>query len=84
MSKVTFHKSNKSAEFNAASGSILELGESLGIDLDFGCRVGNCTACQQPVMEGSVSYPEGHNGEPDEGNALICCCVPDGDVVIDA
>ena len=48
--------------------------------------MGNCTACQQPIVSGEVEYPNGHTGEPDEGNALLCCCTPkgDADVVVDA
>ena len=31
-------------------------------------------------------YDDGHTCEPDEGNALLCCCTPkgDADVVVDA
>jgi ferredoxin len=46
--------------------------------------MGNCTACQQPVKSGEVSYPQGHTGEPDEGHALLCCCIPKTDLVIEA
>jgi ferredoxin len=61
----------------------LELGESLGIELPFGCRRGVCTKCQQTV-EGEVDYPNGHESDPDEGKTLLCCSVPKGDVTIDA
>ena len=84
MSKVTFQKSGKTFEWTGANESILELAEANGIDLDFGCRMGNCTACQQPVLSGEVDYPMGHTGVPEEGNQLLCCSVPKGDVVIDA
>lgn len=85
MPKVTFRKSNVVADWDASDEeSILELGEAHGLDLDFGCRMGNCTACQQPIVSGDVEYPDGHTGEPEPGNQLLCCSVPKTDVVIDA
>ena len=84
MATVTFAKSGVTADWDSQQDSLLELGEVQGLDLDFGCRVGNCTACQQPLTSGKVIYPHDHNGIPEEGNILLCCSVPDGDVVIDA
>jgi len=86
MAKVIFRKSGVEAEWTGDEDSLLELGEENDVDLDFGCRVGNCTACQQPIVSGEVEYPMGHAGEPDEGNELLCCSVPggEGDLVIDA
>lgn len=84
MAKITFTKTGKILEWTGDHESILELAEEHGMDLDFGCRMGNCTACQQPVTSGEVEYPMGHTGEPEPGNQLLCCSVPKGDVVIDA
>lgn len=86
MSKIIFKQSEVDCEWTGDEESILELGEANDLDLDFGCRMGNCTACQQPILSGEVEYPNGHTGEPDAGNALLCCCQPKGeaDVVIDA
>lgn len=86
MPKVIFRKSGVEAEWTGDEESILELAESEGLDLDYGCRMGNCTACQQTLVSGEVEYPMGHTGEPEEGNRLICCSVPKGDedVVFDA
>ena len=84
MSKVTLKKSGVEAEWTAEQASLLELGEANDADLNFGCRMGNCTACQQPLVSGEVDYPNGHNGVPADGNILLCCSQPRGDVVIDA
>lgn len=86
MPKIIFKKSAVEAEWTGQEESILELAESNDLDLDYGCRMGNCTACQQPLLSGAIEYPNGHTGEPDKGNALLCCCQPKGDVdiVIDA
>ncbi|MFO7723927.1 MAG: 2Fe-2S iron-sulfur cluster-binding protein [Oceanipulchritudo sp.] len=84
ISKVTFKNSDLTTEWTGDTASLLELGEENGLDLPFGCRRGNCTACQQPLVSGEVTYPDGHTGEPDEGNILLCCSQPRGDVEIDA
>jgi ferredoxin len=86
MVKIIFQKSGITAEWTGADESILELAEANHLDLDFGCRMGNCTACQHEIISGEVEYPNGHSGEPDEGGALLCCCQPKGDVdvVVDA
>lgn len=86
MGKVIFKESGIEAEWDGSFDSLLALGEDKGLDLDFGCREGRCTACQQPLAGGEVDYPNGHTGEPNDGNILLCCSVPQGDsiVVIDA
>lgn len=86
MAKIIFQKSGVEAEWTGSEESILELAEANDLDLDYGCRMGNCTACQHPIVSGEVEYVNGHTGEPDEGCALLCCCQPkgDGDVIIKA
>lgn len=86
MSKINFQKSGFTKDWDGSEDSILEFAEANGLDLDYGCRMGNCTACQQKLVSGEIVYPNGHTGEPEEGNVLLCCCVPenDSDLIIDA
>lgn len=84
MHTIEFRKSGKTVEFSSEFESILECAEANGIDLDYGCRMGNCTACQQPIISGELDYPNGHDGVPDSGNQLLCCSVPKSNLVIDA
>lgn len=84
MATVTFLKSGVSAVWTGEHDNLLELAEAEGLSLDFGCRMGSCTACQQLLVSGEVAYPEGHDGVPDEGYALLCCSVPVSNVEIDA
>lgn len=86
MPKVIFQKSGVTAVWSGNEESILELAEAHDLALDYGCRMGNCTACQQTIVTGEVEYPNGHTGEPETGNALLCCCQPKGeaDLVISA
>lgn len=86
MSKINFKKSGVELDWDGTEESILEIAEANGLDLDYGCRMGNCTACQQTLVSGEIEYPNGHTGEPEEGNVLLCCCMPkdDSDLVVDA
>ena len=86
MSKINFQKSGVELDWDGTEDSVLEFAEAKDLDLDYGCRMGNCTACQKKIVSGEVEYPNGHTGEPEEGNALLCCCIPKGnsDLVIDA
>ena len=86
MIKVTFQKSDVEFDWDGSEDSLLEFAEANDLDLDYGCRMGNCTACQQKIISGEVEYPNGHAGEPEPGNALLCCCVPEGEetLLIDA
>ena len=86
MGKIIFQQSKVTMEWTGDEETILDLAEANDLDLDYGCRMGNCTACQQPIISGEVEYPNGYTGEPEEGNALLCCCMPkgDGDVTINA
>lgn len=82
MAKITFSGSGQTLEWDGSHRSILEFAEANGLNLPFGCRGGRCTRCQQEIVEGTVAYPGGHVGQPDEGKALLCCSVPEGDLVI--
>ena len=86
MPKIIFQKSGLTLDWLGDEENILELAEANDLDLDYGCRMGNCTACQHKIVSGEVEYAMGHSGEPDEGHALLCCCAPkgDADLVIDA
>ena len=86
MPKIIFQKSGLTLDWLGDEENILALAEANDLDLDYGCRMGNCTACQHMIVSGEVEYAMGHSGEPDEGNALLCCCAPkgDADLVVDA
>ncbi|HEY6694947.1 MAG TPA: 2Fe-2S iron-sulfur cluster-binding protein [Solirubrobacteraceae bacterium] len=83
-STVGFTRSGVSARWEPGNGSILELAEANGVPAASGCRVGACHGCRAPILEGTVRHdPEPPAGAP-PGSALLCCAVPEGDVLIDA
>ena len=44
MANIVFEKSGVTAPWTGTEESILELGEIHDLDLDYGCRMGNCTS----------------------------------------
>ncbi|HYI81299.1 MAG TPA: 2Fe-2S iron-sulfur cluster-binding protein [Thermoleophilaceae bacterium] len=81
---VEFSRSGVTAAWEPRCASLLDLAEANGVTPPFGCRVGTCHGCHARVIDGAVR----HDPEPLEpapsGGALLCCAVPEGNVVLDA
>ena len=82
--KVTFAKSDKTCAWSAKAENLLDLALSNGIQIESGCRAGNCGTCAIAIKSGEVSYLTEHGAELEEGTCLTCIAAPDGDVVLDA
>jgi ferredoxin-NADP reductase len=80
---ITFAKSGVEAAWDPAEENLLEFAEENGVMVDYSCRAGTCVTCMTKVTKGSVSYPVDPFEQPKEGYALLCCCVPDGDLELD-
>jgi MOSC domain-containing protein YiiM/ferredoxin-NADP reductase len=63
--------------------SLLELAEACDVPVRWSCRSGVCHNCESGLISGSVAYQPDPLDAPAEGNILICCARPQGDVVID-
>lgn len=81
--EVVFDRSGKTLSWVPDAGSLLDLAESNGIKLDFGCRAGNCGTCVTAIKEGEVSYMSEPGAEPEDGSCLACIAVPKGRLVVD-
>ena len=81
---VTFARSNKKMTWDGSHGSILEMAEANGVELDFGCRAGSCGTCITAVKTGEVSYVEEPGSRPESGSCLACISVPKTDLALDA
>jgi ferredoxin-NADP reductase/uncharacterized protein YcbX len=79
----TDSKSNTTADWTIASGSLLDLAESTGLKLPANCRGGACGACAQTIQSGEVAYILEPVTAPQGQQHLLCCTVPMSDVVID-
>lgn len=83
-SLVSFSRSGIAAHWNAqAYGSILELAEACDVRVRWACRAGVCHKCESGLISGPIAYQPDPLDPPLEGNVLICCASPRGDVVID-
>jgi len=82
--KISFVRSQRLAvPWSAANGTLLSFGESLGLQLPSGCRVGQCESCAARLLAGKVRHL--HGVEPDDPNTCLTCqAVPTEDIVLDA
>jgi ferredoxin-NADP reductase len=81
---VAFSRSGVTVPWEPDRASILELAEASGVAAPSGCRVGACHGCQARVLAGAVRHSPAPLQPAPLGGALLCCAVPDGDVVLDA
>jgi ferredoxin-NADP reductase/ferredoxin len=81
---VSFARSGIATHWNALSyQSILELAEACDVPVRWSCRSGICHNCESGLVSGAVAYAPEPLDKPADGNVLICCARPVGDVVVD-
>src|SRR6266540_2834121 len=80
---VSFARSGLTVNWDAGYASLLELAEACDVPVRWACRTGVCHSCETGLLSGSVAYSTEPIDEPAEGNALICCSQPQGDLVLD-
>jgi ferredoxin-NADP reductase len=81
---VSFARSGIAAHWNASAyQSILELAEACDVPVRWSCRTGVCHNCESGLVSGAVVYGPEPLDKPADGNLLVCCSQPFGDIVID-
>jgi ferredoxin-NADP reductase len=80
---VSFARSGLDVRWAPAFQSLLELAEACDVPVRWSCRTGVCHSCETGLIIGTVGYRPEPVEPPADGNALICCCQPQGDIVID-
>ncbi|HUD24887.1 MAG TPA: MOSC and FAD-binding oxidoreductase domain-containing protein [Burkholderiaceae bacterium] len=80
---VSFARSGIAARWRLDDQSLLELAEACDVPVRWSCRTGVCHNCESGLISGSVTYQPDPLDPPAQGNVLICCSRPQGDVVID-
>ena len=80
---VSFARSGLNVRWAPAFQSLLELAEACDVPVRWACRTGVCHTCETGLINGAVGYQPEPVEPPAEGNALICCSRPQGDIVID-
>ncbi|OOZ43120.1 2Fe-2S iron-sulfur cluster-binding protein [Solemya velum gill symbiont] len=81
---VTFSKSRKSISWDTAVGSLLELAEVNGIEVESGCRAGSCGCCQTAIKSGEVDYNQEADADVEPEHCLLCISTPRGDLILEA
>ncbi|MBY8339355.1 MOSC domain-containing protein [Streptomyces spinosirectus] len=80
---VTFARSGISTPFPDSRGSLLELADACDVPARWSCRTGVCHTCVTPLLSGRVTYEPAPLEPPPDGDVLICCARPGGDIVLD-
>jgi ferredoxin-NADP reductase/MOSC domain-containing protein YiiM len=81
---VSFARSRIAAHWKPSTyQSILELAEACDVPVRWSCRTGVCHSCESGLVSGAVVYGPEPLDKPADGNLLVCCSQPIGDVVID-
>ncbi len=81
---VSFARSGIAAHWDASAyRNILELAEACDVPVRWSCRAGVCHNCESGLVSGAVAYAPEPLDAPSQGNLLICCSQPTGDIVVD-
>ena len=81
---ITFARSAKQCGWAFDSENLLDLALANGVQIESGCRAGNCGTCAVAIKSGKVTYLTEHGAELEAGTCLTCIAAPDGDLVLDA
>jgi ferredoxin-NADP reductase/MOSC domain-containing protein YiiM len=81
--QVSFARSGLALPWDAKYQSLLELAEACDVPVRWSCRTGVCHTCETALIAGEVDYDPEPLDPPAQGDALICCSRPRGEVVLD-
>ncbi len=83
---ISFARSGKSAPL-PPSATVLEVAESVGVPIDYSCRVGTCGFCKTRLLAGSVTMEvQDALTDEDKANGIILACQARsiGNIAVDA
>ncbi len=81
--QVAFTRSGLTVHWNAKYQSLLELAEACDVPVRWSCRTGVCHMCETGLVGGTVQYEPCPLDSPADGNLLLCCSKPNGNVELD-
>lgn len=81
---VKFATSEKTVLWDGSHESLLEMAEAAGLNMESGCRAGNCGQCLTAIRSGKIREQKKPGLEVDEGYCLTCISSPDGPLILDA
>ncbi|MGH3187763.1 MAG: MOSC domain-containing protein [Streptosporangiaceae bacterium] len=80
---VTFARSGITTAFGDDWRSVLDLADACDVPTRWSCRTGVCHTCVTPLLSGDIKYAPDPLELPADGQVLICCARPAGDIVLD-
>jgi ferredoxin-NADP reductase/MOSC domain-containing protein YiiM len=80
---IAFARSGLTVPWDPGYASLLELAEACDVPVRWSCRTGVCHTCETGVLSGQVSYAPEPVDDPADGDILICCSQPSGDLALD-
>jgi ferredoxin-NADP reductase/MOSC domain-containing protein YiiM/ferredoxin len=80
---VSFARAGLNVHWSSSFQNLLELAEACDVPVRWACRSGVCHTCETGLVAGTIGYRPDPLDAPAEGNVLICCAHPEGDVVLD-
>ena len=80
---VSFSRSGLALRWSDRFQNLLEFAEACDVPVRWSCRAGVCHTCETALIGGQVRYDPEPIDAPADGNALICCARPAGDVELD-
>jgi ferredoxin-NADP reductase/MOSC domain-containing protein YiiM len=81
--RVSFARSGLTLSWDAKYQSLLELAEACDVPVRWSCRTGVCHTCETALISGDLDYEPEPLDPPAKGDALICCCRPRSELVLD-
>ena len=82
--KVQFSRAGKAAPWNPDAGCLLDFAKQNGVQIESGCRAGNCGTCLVAIKSGEVNYLKEPGVTVEAGSCLTCISVPKTAVELDA
>jgi ferredoxin-NADP reductase/MOSC domain-containing protein YiiM/ferredoxin len=80
---VSFVRTGLNVRWDDAFTSILDLAEACDVPVRWSCRTGVCHTCETGLLDGAVAYDPEPLEPPGEGNVLVCCSRPGGNLAVD-
>jgi ferredoxin-NADP reductase/MOSC domain-containing protein YiiM len=81
--QISFARSGLNARWDPKFGSLLDFAEACEVPVRWSCRTGVCHMCESGLISGNVKYQPDPLYPPAQGNLLLCCAQPAGDIVLD-
>jgi ferredoxin len=81
--RVAFARSGLTVGWDSRFQNLLDLAEACDVPVRWSCRTGVCHSCEVGLIGGNITYEPDPLDAPANGNLLICCAQPSGDVTID-